>query len=76
MKKFLSALIIITIVFSFSSVAYATDTTGTYGNLKYEIVDGEAVITDCDASAAGTVEVPTVIDGYTVTKIGDEAFEE
>lgn len=76
MKNFLSALIIITIVFSFSSVAYATDTTGTYGNLKYEIVDGEAVITDCDASAAGTVEVPTVIDGYTVTKIGDEAFEE
>lgn len=76
MKNFLSALIIITIVFSFSSVAYATDMTGTYGNLKYEIVDGEAVITDCDASAAGTVEVPSAIDGYTVTKIGDEAFEE
>ncbi len=75
-RKFLSVLLVTEIIFSFSSVAHAASVTGTYENLKYEIVDGEAVITDCDASAAGTVEVPSVIDGYTVTKIGDEAFEE
>lgn len=76
LKKVLSILIVAEIIFSFSSVAHAASVTGTYGNLKYEIVDGEAVITDCDASAAGTVEVPAEIDGCSVTKIGDEAFEE
>ena len=76
MKKILSVLVAITISFSFASVAEAADADGTYGNLKYEITDGEASIIDCDAAAAGTVEIPELIDGCPVTKIGDEAFEE
>lgn len=76
MKKFLSVLLAITIAFSFASVAEAADADGTYGNLKYEITDGEASIIDCDADTVGTVDIPELIDGCPVTKIGDEAFEE
>ena len=46
----------------------------TYGYFKYEIVDGEVSITDCDDTAMGKIEIPSSIDGYTVTKIAPSAF--
>ena len=48
--------------------------TYTSGSLEYAIVSGSAVIAGCDASAAGVIEIPSVIDGYSVTAIGDYAF--
>lgn len=48
--------------------------TYTSGSLEYAIVSGAAVIVGCDASAAGVVEIPSVVDGYSVTAIGDYAF--
>lgn len=40
----------------------------------YEIQDEEVIITDCDTSISGNIEIPAIIDGYPVTGIGDNAF--
>lgn len=42
--------------------------------LTYEINDGEVTITGCDSSISGNVVIPDTIEGYPVTKIGDDAF--
>ena len=42
--------------------------------LIYEIVDGEAIITGCDPSVAGTIDLPSTLGGYPVTAIGYRAF--
>ncbi|MBQ7817771.1 MAG: leucine-rich repeat protein, partial [Oscillospiraceae bacterium] len=42
--------------------------------LTYEIVDGEAIITDCDDTVTGSITIPDTLDGYPVTTIGDFAF--
>lgn len=68
---------------------YAGSTAETYANenditfeeivdismLTYEIVDGEVTITDCDTSVT-SVTIPSTIESYPVTKIGDEAFRD
>ena len=46
----------------------------TYGNLTYQIVDGEVTITSCSYSATGSLSIPAIIDNYPVTKIGASAF--
>ncbi|MDY3655636.1 MAG: leucine-rich repeat protein, partial [Ruminococcus callidus] len=46
----------------------------TYGDLSYDVTDaGEVMITAYNGDAA-TVEIPSEIDGKTVTSIGDNAF--
>ena len=52
---------------------------GTEGSLSYSIyqkLDGTryVVITDCDESAEGAIEIPKEIKGIVVTSIGDSAF--
>ena len=52
---------------------------GTEGDLSYSIYqksDGTkyAVITDCDESAEGAIEIPKEIKGIVVTSIGEDAF--
>ena len=45
-----------------------------YGNgLYYNILNGEAKITYCDRLVTA-VEIPSSINGYPVTSIGDNAF--
>ena len=41
---------------------------------SYTIADGEATITDCDESVSGAVTIPSTIEGYPVTSIGNSAF--
>ena len=43
--------------------------------LGYKLSDNEITITFCDLSTNGQVDVPANIDGYPVTKIGDNAFK-
>lgn len=61
--------------FDFSGIASvsAEAVTGTYGDLTYEIVDGEVIITGCDRSSF-SINIPSEIEGYPVTGIGDQAF--
>ena len=43
-------------------------------HLGYDVVDGEAIITNCDESVAGSIIVPETLYGYPVTAIGYRAF--
>lgn len=45
------------------------------GDLAYTYSGSEATIVDYRTSVAGTITIPSTISGYTVTKIGDSAFE-
>ena len=63
-------------------IGYAEDYTDEYGmTFKYDVSGSEedryAVITGCDTSTVpedGTVNVPEIIDGYPVRKIGSKAM--
>ena len=48
----------------------------TYGNLTYEISNGEVTITDCNQSASGALTIPAQIKGCPVTRIAYGAFYE
>lgn len=45
------------------------------GDVAYTCSGSEATIVDYHTSVAGTITIPSTISGYTVTKIGDSAFE-
>lgn len=72
MKKSLFTLtLIIAIIFSLGISAGATD----YNGLCYEInEDGTATLVDCDMNISGHLDIPSSVDGYTVTEIGENAF--
>ena len=42
--------------------------------LHYEIVNGEAIIVDCDKEASGNIRIPQKLEGCPVTEIGQSAF--
>lgn len=54
------------------------DLTGKSGPLTYAVNEDGAscAINHCDASVTGTYEIPSEIDGYTVTSIQESAFSE
>ena len=73
MKKLL---LTIAMLVSVTALFFALGTSAsakTYGKLYYEVNGGEITITDCNTSVT-TVEIPSEIDGYPVTTIGDYAF--
>ena len=45
----------------------------TYGELSYRVEDGVIEITDCNSDAT-SIDIPSQINGYPVTTIGDVAF--
>ncbi len=73
-KKSVSLLLAVIMIFGMLPVLNAAAKTS--GNLTYEIENGEVTITDCKESANGKLTIPSKIDGYQVTKIGSEAFED
>ena len=46
----------------------------TYGDLSYEIVDGEVKITGCDENICGELIIPSSIEEFPVTSIVAGAF--
>lgn len=44
------------------------------GIYTYEVVNGQAIITDCDEWESGSITIPSKLGGYTVTEIDDYAF--
>ncbi len=59
-----------------TAVTTATTTAAPTGleYLYYEIANGEVTITGCDTAASGELVIPSAIEGYPVTSIGDWAF--
>lgn len=74
MKKWFG--ILFTVLFACMASMAIAETKGKSGNFSYSIKgNGTAVITGYDwKNSTGDVYVPSMIDGYTVTSIGDEAF--
>ena len=70
-KKILSLLLAVMMLITTVPLSASAET---YGDLTYEIIDGEVEITDCDTSFAGDMVIPETIDGYPVTSIGYDAF--
>ena len=75
MKKLTAMLCIIVLVFAFSSIALAANTR-TSGLYTYEIKgNGTLTITKYNWDRNdGDVFIPSMLDGYTVTSIGEKAF--
>lgn len=69
-KLFLLTAVLAVIVCAFSLAVGAA----TYGVLTYTVTNGEVTITDCSTSAAGELVIPSTIEGYPVTSIGNYAF--
>ncbi len=71
-KKFLLSAILICIgILAFGIINTSAET---YGDLTYEVENGEITITGCSTSASGELVIPSEINGYAVTKIGHSAF--
>ena len=56
------------------NVSYNLDDVEKVKMLSYKIEDNRAIITDCDTRITGAFELPSTLDGYPVTSIGDYAF--
>lgn len=69
--------ILITLIFVFMMIiccmVSASAETGTYGDLSYEILNNEVVIIDCSETVT-EVNIPSIINDYPVTEIGNSAF--
>jgi hypothetical protein len=63
------------LVLLFIAVFTLTVSAKTYGDLSYEVSNGEVTITDCNISVT-SVTIPEEINGYPVTSIGYKAFEQ
>lgn len=75
MKKILSVIISLLFVFSLSPFALALLAEQTSGAYTYTVENGKATITYADESVSGDVVIPESLGGYTVTAIGNSAFE-
>lgn len=75
MKKVFCAILYVILFLGIVSIGNA-ENTGKSGRFSYTIKgNGTATITKYDWSMfTGDIYVPNLIDGYTVTSIGDEAF--
>lgn len=58
------------------SLMYVCANAATYGDLTYAVSDGEITITECNTSFTGNLDIPSEINGYPVTTIGNSAFAE
>lgn len=75
MKRILSVLLSLLLLLScIPAGAVMVSAATMYGDLVYVIEDGEVTITGSNTDMMGFVEIPATIEGYPVTKIGDQAF--
>ena len=72
MKKLLFTLMFT--MLSMFTISTITASASTYGDLTYEISNGEVTITGCNGGTSGELVIPDTIDGYPVTTIGGYAF--
>ena len=76
-KKLLSLVLSVVLLFStlpLGGIGTLTTSAATSGYYTYTVSSGEATITDVDKSISGDVTIPSTFGGYTVTSIGDSAF--
>lgn len=75
MKKFLSALLALTMILSLVPAFAVSSHALQSGSWQYEVTGGKATITGIDSDAvSGTVIIPSKLGGYPVTAIGGSVF--
>ena len=75
MKKWSSLCLCLAAIFCLVLLGTPKASAATYGDLTYKVSGGKVTITDCNSSATGDLVIPSTIDGYPVTSIGDDAFK-
>ena len=65
--------ILLVAIMLFSTVPIMASATS-IDDLEYSIYNGKVTITDCNETASGELVIPSKIDGYPVTSIGNYAF--
>ncbi len=73
-EKLLSCLLMVCMMSVIITAMQITVNSETSGIYTYEIINGEAMITDCDSAASGSILIPSTLGGYPVTSIDDYAF--
>ncbi|MBE6651451.1 MAG: leucine-rich repeat domain-containing protein, partial [Ruminococcaceae bacterium] len=73
MKKKL--LLLFLVCLSAVAIFSITASAATYGDLSYEVSNGEVTITSCSATVI-SITIPSTIDGHPVTSIGRYAFDD
>lgn len=75
MKKALSFIICIALIISALPLTVLNVLAQTDGYYTYTVEYNEAIITGVDESISGDIMIPKTLGGYTVSEIGDYAFE-
>ena len=74
-KKIVSLILVLLMVTTaFPLSVFAKEDITPY--LFYEIYNGEVTIYGCDTSINGSLKIPDTIEGYPVTRIGEDAFSD
>ena len=79
MKRIVVAMMTVLLMLSLVpklALADGTESKYTEGYYTYTVADGKATITDCDENISGEIEIPNVLGGYPVVKIGNKAFSD
>ena len=71
MKKLLFTLLFVALCLAVPSL---TAEAASVEDLSYTVKNGQVTITDCDYYATGDLVIPSLIDGYPVTAIGDDCL--
>ena len=62
-------------LFGVIGIGMLTASAASVDDLTYDIYNEQVTITDCNESASGKLIIPDTIEGYSVTSIGNWAFE-
>lgn len=74
-KKLFLLILCTGLFISFQALASA-ESTDASGWWRYTVENGNATITGYEQAPTGALQIPSQVDGYPVTAIGDEAFRE
>lgn len=76
MKKVLASVMTLLLLCTMLPLGAVSVGAAIVNGLMYEIVDGEVTITGCTDDAPADLVIPSTIEGYPVTAIGENAFYE
>ena len=74
LKKALSVLLSLALIFAIVPLSAITASASISGYYTYTVSNDKATITDVSTSISGYVAIPSTLDGYPVTFIGEKAF--
>lgn len=73
-KQVISLMLVLSIIASLITAMPMSASAETWGDYTYVVVENEAIIAGFNTSVSGAITIPSKINGYPVTSIGDWAF--